>query len=41
MYRAENVKDVDIVIYYPSKILENVIEGNIFKAIEKIINRIA
>jgi len=39
MYRAENVKDVDIVIYYPSKILENVIEGNIFKAIEKIINK--
>ncbi|WP_338600256.1 aminopeptidase P family protein [Sulfolobus tengchongensis] len=38
MYRASNVKDVDVLIYYPSKIAENVIEGNMFKAIEKVIN---
>lgn len=37
MYRAGDVKSVDVVVYYPFKIADNVIEGNLFKALEKIV----
>ncbi len=38
MYRADKIKDIDTLIYYPSKIFENVIEGNLFVALQKIVN---
>lgn len=39
MYRAEDIKNINLIVYYPSKIMENVVEGNIFNAIEKIVDK--